>query len=154
MTTPLINLARPASLVLLLILVSSAETLGQVKKERFDPDGSFWILGNAPDEFSDFGGINLNSKKLRHLPGAGVQLNDGRNFRFKLLSVKQEKFTFTTVSKSNISYSFAGKFLRGGVYQTTVMDDEKPVLEGVLTKYQGGRKVAEAKLQFVYFGGT
>lgn len=141
-------------LSMLLIVVASASVQSQAKKPRFDPDGSFWIFGRASDEFSDFGGINLNAKRLRNLPGAGVQLNDGRNFRFKLLSVKQERFTFTTVVVSNISYSFVGKFLRGGIYQASNLDDEKPVLEGVLTKYRDGRKVAEEKLQFVYFGGT
>ena len=139
---------------LLLVFLTCSVIHGQAKKERFDPDGSFWIFGAAPHEFSDFGGINLNAKRSRHLPTAGVQLNDGRNFRYKVLSVKQERFTFSTVAVSNISYSFAGKFLRGGVYQASNLDDEKPVLEGVLTKYSGGRKVAEAKLQFVYFGGT
>lgn len=152
--TPHRTTLRKAYLALLLIAVCSASVLSQTKKARFDPDGSFWIFGAHPDEFSDFGGINLNAKRLRHLPAAGVQLNDGRNFRFKLLTVKQERFTFTTVVISNISYSFVGKFLRGGVYQAANLDDEKPVLEGVLTKYSGGRKVAEAKLRFVYFGGT
>src|SRR5262245_31283882 len=110
---------RPASMALAVLLITASSILvyGQAKKARFDPDGSFWIFGKAPDEFSDFGGINLNAKRLRNLPGAGVQLNDGRTLRFKLLSVKQERFTFTTVVLSNISYSFAGKFLRGGVYQ-------------------------------------
>ena len=147
------QLAKSISCLLLAVL-TCAVIHGQAKKERFDPDGSFWIFGAAPDEFSDFGGINLNAKKSRHLPTAGVQLNDGRNFRFKVLSVKQERFTFSTIAVSNISYSFAGKFLRGGIYQASNLDDEKPVLEGVLSKYRGGRKVAEAKLQFVYFGGT
>jgi hypothetical protein len=142
------------ALSILVIVVAFGSVQSQAKKNRFDPDGSFWIFGRAPDEFSDFGGINLNAKRLRDLPTAGVQLNDGRNFRFKLLSVKQERFTFTTVVVSNISYSFVGKFLRGGIYQASNLDDEKPVLEGVLTKYRGGRKVAETKLQFVYFGGT
>ena len=141
-----------SSLVMIFLACSAIQSQG--KKVRFDPDGSFWIFGRAPDEFSDFGGINLNAKRSRHLPAAGVQLNDGRTFRFKLLSVKQESFTFSTVALSNISYSFAGKFLRGGIYQASNLDDEKPVLEGVLTKYRSGKKVAEAKLQFVYFGGT
>jgi hypothetical protein len=152
--TTLLTTPGKTALLVLLIMASSILIHGQAKKARFDPDGSFWIFGKAPDEFSDFGGINLNAKRLRNLPGAGVQLNDGRNLKFKLLSVKQERLTFTTVVVSNISYSFTGKFLRDGVYQAANLDDEKPVLEGVLTKYKAGQKVAEAKLQFVYFGGT
>jgi hypothetical protein len=142
------------ALLLLVCVLAGVAVFGQAKKPRFDPDGSFWINGGAPEGFLDFAGINLNSKKLRRLPPAGVQLNDGKAFRFKQLSVSQERFTFTTVALSNISYSFSGKFLRGGVFAAASLDDETPVLEGLLTKYKGGTKVAEAKLKFVYFGGT
>jgi len=143
-----------ATLLFLIFVVMVAPTLGQARKERFDPDGAFWIKGSAPDGFLDFAGINLNSKKLRRLPAAGVELNTGKAFRFKQLSVSRDRFTFTTMTVSNISYSFVGKFLRGGVFSAANLDDQTPVLEGVLTKYKGGTKVSEAKLKFVYFGGT
>jgi hypothetical protein len=136
--------------VVCLVQVSSAQT----KANRFDPDGSFWIKGDHPNGFSDFGGINLNAKRDKRLPPPGLQVNTGRNFRFKQLSVSRERFTFTTVVLSNISYSFSGRFLKGGVYGAGNLDDETPVLEGTLVKYRNGKKVAEAKLTFVYFGGT
>src|SRR5262245_59355548 len=126
----------------------------QSKKSRFDPDGSFWIKGAHPDGFSDFGGINLNAKRAKRLPPPGVQLNNGRNYRFKQLTVSRERLDFTTVALSNISYSFSGKFLKGGVYEAANLDDETPVLEGMLVKYRNGKKIAEAKLSFIYFGGT
>jgi hypothetical protein len=83
-----------------------------------------------------------------------VQLVNGTNYRFKTLTVKRNNFTFTTATLKGVSYSFAGKFLRGGVFAETELDDESPVLEGTLTKYGAGKKLAEAKLRFVYFGGT
>jgi hypothetical protein len=147
-------MTKKLAVLLLLALCWTVVALGQNRKSRFDPDGSFWIHGTAPDGFSDFGGINLNAKRLRRLPGPGLQLNNGKNFRYKALSVKQDSFTFSTVSVSNISYSFSGKFLRGGVFESAGLDDETPVLEGVLTKFKGNRKISEAKLKFVYFGGT
>lgn len=55
---------------------------------------------------------------------------------------------------AGVSYSFSGRFLKGGVYGAGNLDDETPVLEGTLTKFRGSQKVAEAKLKFVYFGGT
>jgi len=123
---------------------------------RFDPDGSFWLHEStpAPAEFSDFSGINLNAKRLRRLPSPGLQLNNGTTYRFKTLNVKRDNFTFTTMSIRGVSYSFAGKFLKGGVYASGILDDETPVLEGTLTKFRDGKKVAEANLKFVYFGGT
>ena len=138
-----------------LILVVAISVFGQARRNsRFDPDGSFWIHGTPPNEFSDFGGINLNAKKSRHLPMAGVEIINGKRLPFKTLSVKQSNFTFTTVTVSGISYSFSGKFLKGGVFMSANLDDETPVLEGTLTKYKGGKKVAQGKLSFVYFGGT
>ena len=121
---------------------------------RFDPDGSFWVHGAPPDDFSEFSGINLNAKKSRNLPQAGLETNKGTRYRFKTLSVKQERFTFTTMTVAGVSYSFSGRFLKGGVYSSGILDDETPVLEGTLTRFRGAKKVAEAKLKFVYFGGT
>jgi len=138
-----------------LVLIVGAAAFGQAtRKSRFDPDGSFWIHGDRPNEFSDFSGINLNAKKSKQLPAAGVDLINGKRFPFKVLSVKQESFTFTTITVSGISYSFSGRFLKGGVFGAGDLDDETPVLEGVLTKYKIGKKVAQSKLSFVYFGGT
>lgn len=140
--------------IFFIFLLASTLTLAQTKTARFDPDGSFWILGEPPNEFSEFGGINLNAKRSRQLPGQGFQLRTGKSIRFKTLSVKRDNFTFTTVTVGGISYAFSGKFLKGGVYSAGDLDDETPVLEGTLTKFRGGKKIAEAKLKFSYFGGT
>lgn len=139
-------------------LLSFAATAGwvyaQKGRERFDPNGTFWIIGQAPSGFSDFSAINLNARRVRRLPSSGVQLNNGRTFRYQQLSVKRENFTFMTTRVGGVSYSFSGRFLKGGVFAETVLDDQSPVLEGVLTKFVSGKKVAAAKLQFGYFGGT
>jgi hypothetical protein len=140
--------------IFLVCLLACTAVLAQKNAARFDPDGSFWILGEPPNEFSEFGGINLNAKRSRQLPVQGFQLRTGKNIRFKTLTVKRDNFTFTTITVGGVSYSFSGKFLKGGVYSAGDLDDETPVLEGTLTKFRGGQKVAEAKLKFSYFGGT
>jgi len=144
---------RTAKIVILLLLIATA-ALSQNKSARFDPDGSFWIIGEPPAEFSDFSAINLNAKRLRRLPSPGVQTNDGKNYRFKTLSVKQNNFTFTTVTVGGVSYTFSGKFLKGGNFAATWLGDDSPILEGTLAKFRAGNKLAEAKLKFSYFGGT
>jgi len=75
---------------LLLLSLISFPVLSQ-KSERFDPDGSFWLQGQPPNDFSDFGGINLNAKRSRQLPQPGLETNNGKRYRFKTLSVKQER---------------------------------------------------------------
>lgn len=146
--------AMPFLLCFLLISSAMPSAFPQKAVERFDPNGTFWMIGDTPNDFLDFSAINLNSRRLRRLPASGLQLNDGRNFRFRQLTVRRDKFTFTTVQIRNVSYSFSGRFLKGGVFAETMLDDDSPVLEGVLTKFVKGQKVAEAKLRFEYFGGT
>src|ERR1043166_1112619 len=55
-----------------LLVLSSLPVLAQKNSARFDPDGAFWILGDTPNDFSEFGAINLNAKRSRRLP---VQIN-------------------------------------------------------------------------------
>ena len=123
-------------------------------QSRFNPDGAFWLIGEPPDGFSDFGVINLNARRLRRLPTQGLELNNGKKFSFKTVTVKRDDFRFTTLTVGGVYYTFVGKFLRGGVFATQDLSDEQPVLEGVLTKYKNGQKIAEAKMKFSYFGGT
>ena len=140
-------------LVLVAALVAPGQNSGS-GKERFDPSGSFWIEGEPPAEFKNFGGINLNMRRLRRLPATGVQLNNGTSFRFRTITLKQDNFRFTTVTLRGVSYSFAGRFLKGGDFAATWTGEDTPVLEGVLTKFKGGKKIAEENLKFIYFGGT
>ena len=123
-------------------------------QSRFNPDGAFWIIGEAPEGFSDFGAINLNGRRVRRLPSQGLELNNGKRYPFKTAIIKRENLTFTTLTVGGVYYTFVGKFLRGGVFAEQDLADEQPVLEGVLTKYKSGQKVAEAKMKFSYFGGT
>jgi hypothetical protein len=143
-----------ASVFCLFLITSCTFALAQNKSARFDPDGSFWIIGTPPNEFSDFSAINLNAKRLRRLPSPGLQTNDGKTYRFKTLTVKQNNFTFTTMPRGGVSYSFSGRFLKGGNFAATWLGDDNPILEGTLTKFRAGNKLAEAKLKFSYFGGT
>ena len=140
--------------VLLFLLLTSTSVVAQKKAAAFDPDGSFWVHDTPPPEFSELSAINLNAKKLRRLPSPGLQINDGSTYRFKTLTVKRNNFTFTTVARKNVYYSFSGKFLKGGNYAADALNDEVPVMEGTLTRYESGKKVAEARIKFIYFGGT
>ena len=126
----------------------------QTRRVAFNPDGAFWIIGEAPEGFSDFGEINLNARRVRRLPAQGLDLNTGKRFPFKTSIVKRDNFSFTTVTSGGVYYTFVGKFLRGGVFAEQDLDDAQPALEGVLTKYKNGQKVAEAKMKFSYFAGT
>lgn len=136
------------------LIVGAWASASAQKTSRFDPSGAYWISGEPPADFSDFSAINLNMRQLRRLPTSGLQLNDGTSFRFRNVVVKQSNFTFTTVTLKGVHYTFSGKFLKGGDFAATWQGEETPVLEGTLTKFKAGKKVADAKLKFIYFGGT
>ena len=139
--------------IFLLLCLTASLAFTQRKQARFDPDGSFWIHGTPPPEFSDFDSINLNAKRLRYLNAPGLLMRTTR-YRYKTLTVKRDNFTFTTMTVRGVFYTFSGRFLKGGVFGAGDLDDETPVLEGTLTRFRNGKKVAEANLKFVYFGGT
>ena len=123
---------------LLVCLITSPALTQRKTSARFDPDGSFWIHGDPPADFSDFDSINLNAKRLKYLNDPGLMMHSTR-YRYKTLTVKRDNFTFTTMTVRGVFYTFSGKFLRGGVYSAGDFDDETPVLEGTLTRFRDGK---------------
>src|SRR5688572_27952966 len=85
----------------------------QPKQARFNPDGSFRVVGEAPNEFFDFCGINLNSRRVPRLCSQRLQLVNGKTFHFKTLIVLPLISSMTTVTICGIHYTFSGRFHRG-----------------------------------------
>lgn len=144
---------RYLCMFLLLCLIAAPVFTQRKTSARFDPDGTFWIHGDPPADFSEFDSINLNAKRAKYLQTPGLRTRTTLH-RYKTLVVKRDNLTFTTMTVRRVFYTFSGKFLKGGVYGAGDLDDETPVLEGTLTRFRNGKKVAEANLKFVYFGGT
>jgi hypothetical protein len=125
--------------------------------QKFDPEGEFNVEGKLPKELSEVSTIQLLRDATRSFLNShsGLYTNRGVTYRFKTLSATRERLTFTTVALDGVSYSFTGRFLRGGVFAELDSDQwGKPILEGQLSKFRGHRKLAAASLKFSYFGGT
>lgn len=138
-------------------VASAAGAVFVVEAQKFDPEGEFNVLGTPPRSLSEVSTIELlrDAKKSFYNPHAGIYTTAGVTYRFKTVSVTRAKFTFTTMPIKGISYSFTGRFLRGGVYAELDSDQwGKPILEGKLSKFKGSQKTVEANLKFSYFGGT
>lgn len=148
------------SCAVLLLAAASALPAPSTASEsviKFDPDGEFPVYGKAPKGLEEVSSIPMWGRGRGNFmnKNCGVYTTSGVIYRFRTLSVTQPKFTFTTVSRRGTSYGFSGRFLRGGVFaelDSTVWD--QPILEGTMTKFKYGRKVAEAPMKFSYFGGT
>jgi hypothetical protein len=131
--------------------------LAHVNQQRFDPDGFFYILGEPPSKFRYIGHIALyrGSRNLNPFPSGVLSSKGNILYKFKTLTVTNKKLIFTTLAVKGISYSFAGRFLRGGVFAAEGdTPTDIPYLKGRLRKYRGRKKVAEAELTFTYFTGT
>lgn len=125
--------------------------------QNFDPEGQFDVIGEPPQALTEVSAIQLlrDAKKSYLNSHSGLYTNRGVTYRFKTVSVTRERFTFTTVPIKGVSYSFTGRFLRGGVYEELDSDQwGKPILEGRITKLRDGKRAATANLKFSYFGGT
>jgi hypothetical protein len=163
-----LTLLRPAfpfglavlSLGVAFVIASASASSGAFSApvaQRFDPEGEFDVKGDPPAGLTEVSAIQLlrDANKSFLNSHSGLYTNRGVTYRFKTVSATRERFTFTTVPIKGISYSFTGRFLRGGVYGELDSDQwGKPILEGRLSKLRDGKRVAAATLKFSYFGGT
>ncbi len=150
-----------ALLLASLLAAPPLSTLGAFSssQKRFDPEGQFNPIGKAPKGLEEVASIDLfrsgRGRPFTSHTHSGVATTSGVVYRFQSISASQNNLTFSTRARGGTSYKFAGRFLKGGVYaemDSSVWD--QPLLEGTLTKFKNGKKVAESRMRFSYFGGT
>ncbi|MBD0371612.1 MAG: hypothetical protein ICV60_12300 [Pyrinomonadaceae bacterium] len=147
--------------LLLAVAAAPLSTLGAFSssQKRFDPEGQFNPIGNAPKGLEEVASIDLfrsgRGRPFTSHTHSGVVTTRGAVYRFQSISASQNSLTFTTRARAGTSYRFTGRFLKGGVYaemDSSVWD--QPLLEGTLSKFKNGKKIAESRMRFSYFGGT
>ncbi len=127
----------------------------------FDPEGYYYFLDDAPKGFEDFKQFNINNKNFDVNPkdrnygelitpnGSMILINDksqGTYIRFENLEISNGKIRFHAEGKNGISYEFNGEFPVKGNFYT--LDENAKVLEGVLTKKEYGKTIAESRVNF------
>lgn len=130
-----------------------------VAQKAFHPYGYYSLVGPHPKGFERFDTIQYWRREDEQSGPdiserlSGVNERGGTRYRYQTISLNRRRFVFTTAKIRGISYSFAGRFLRTD-FVNADMNFDKPVLEGRLTRYRNGRKVAEADVTLSYFAGT
>lgn len=130
-----------------------------VAQKAFRPYGYYSLVGPHPKGFESFDTIQYWRREDEQSGPdiserlSGVNERGGTRYRYRTISVNRQRFVFTTAKVRGISYSFAGRFLRTDFVDAD-MNFDKPVLEGRLTRYRNGKKVAEATVRLSYFAGT
>lgn len=127
----------------------------------FDPEGSYYLLDEAPEGFEDFKQFNIFNKRLDVdprdrsygelvKPAGYVFLSNEKKHStytfFKKLDIEDDKIYFEALSVKGISYEFSGEFAVKGNFYT--LDQDAEVVEGILTKKENGETVAESRVNF------
>ena len=121
-----------------------------------DITGAYYFVDKPPEAFEDVDWIALFAVDAsgRKVPLNGfIRLKDrhrGRfvNFFLTKPTLRGQAITFSTKVVRGISYTFKGQFLK-----LEKLEDNEIVLQGVLTKFRNGRRVAEFETRYSYFAG-
>ncbi len=128
--------------------------------------GDYYIGGETPRGFKEFDSISIvtgewNDEKSRFVavkPSGAVYTSsegsDSQEYEFSAININGKRISIVTRKRNGISYQFDGKFVDekvdyndGGTEHDTMV-----ALKGRLTKWRGGKKIAEAKVS-LYVGG-
>lgn len=144
--------------IFLLILLISYDggrvSAAAQKAHQFNPSGDYHPVNTSADESEQFTHFHLEVRRRKgKLVAWGDVRNVGARYEFAVVSVTEEKLRFTTGRVRGVSYSFDGRFLGGGDFSSQFTGDGMVMLEGSLTKYQGGKKVSEVNSTFRYYPG-
>ena len=158
------NKRRYVALFFFALLIAGATLAAPLNKlsasgKKFDPEGQFNPLGNAPKGLEEVASFDLfrsgRNRPFTSHAHSGVITTRGVVYRFKTISASQNNLTFTTAVRQGTSYRFTGRFLKGGVFAELDSSAwDQPILEGTLSKFKNGKKVTESRMKFSYFGGT
>ncbi len=119
-----------------------------------DPAGRYTFAGRLPAAMKDFDSINLLAVEGRPDRIAGevvVKRPRAAPLVYKLVptSLSGKKLTFRTQITGGVSYRFEGRLSKRRLPEAEGGYDV-PLLEGVLVKFRGGRRLGEMKGEFRY----
>jgi len=82
-----------------------------------------------------------------------VQVKSGATYKFATVTIAPDNFTFETAAVRGVSYSFTGRFLIRSIFADQSIGKNASVLQGQLSNFSRGQKIAEARVRFKYFQG-
>ncbi|HEX9959548.1 MAG TPA: hypothetical protein VGB00_01280 [Pyrinomonadaceae bacterium] len=114
--------------------------------------GYYTIDGKAPAAFADIDVIHLaGSYGAEQKPPVHgmIRPKKGRDFPLLKPALSGKNISFTTKAVGGVSYKFTGTFVKFPNNQ----QQEGAILRGVLQKFKGKAKIAEANVRFTYDAG-
>lgn len=126
---------------------------------EWNETGDYGLLDDNPKGFEDFQTLSIVTRVYSEKypngiavkPQGSVQTSK-REFKFTWINITGKRISFVTEAKNGVSYQFDGKFVDND--QPSDEDYEGVmILKGRLTKWLNGKKIAEAKVEFVEMCG-
>lgn len=114
--------------------------------------GYYSIDGKAPAAFADIDVIHLaGSYGAEQKPPVHgmIRPKKGRDFPLLKPTLSGKNISFTTKAVGGVSYKFTGTFVKFPNNE----QQEGVILRGVLQKFKGKTKIAEARVNFTYEAG-
>lgn len=148
-TVTLAHLPCPAAAANTVFALLASQTTTQTK---FEPGGYYLPYNWAARGFENIEHLAIfpNARREDRMPPSGIYLKSGAVFKLLSPSIAREKISFTTATIKGVSYGFEGRFLSNSPADE---DPEKPVLEGLLSKYVNGKEVAQGTVRWTYYSG-
>jgi hypothetical protein len=130
----------------------ASATAAKAQAAENDIFGYYTINGRVPAAFADISEIHLAGSygAEQNPPVHGmIRPKKGKDFPLLKPTVNGKNISFSTGAVGGVSYKFTGTFVRfpNNEAQTGV------VLRGVLQKFKGKTKIAEARVGFTYEAG-
>ncbi|MDQ3798306.1 MAG: hypothetical protein M3384_02550 [Acidobacteriota bacterium] len=136
---------------LAVLFIGFASTAAKAQAEN-DIFGYYTIDGRVPAAFADIFHIHLAGSYGAGLtpPTHGmIRPKKGKDFPLLKPTVNGKNISFSTRAVGGVSYKFTGTFVRFPNNETVT----GVVLRGVLQKFKGKTKIAEARVGFTYEAG-
>ncbi len=128
------------------------ESLPVETVNEFHPDGEFYSVEALSKEFKDLDYLSISANDWTNasdknnwqptpiLPNGYVQTN--KKYLFEKISINNRLIYFETETIKGISYEFVGNYPDYATHSEGTYYE----LEGILTKYKNGKKIAKIKL--------
>jgi hypothetical protein len=132
--------------------------------EDWAETGDYYIIGEKSKGFEDFEWLSVVTREYNEKLGKvvavkpnGSAVTEKQEFKFSWINLTGKRISFITKSRKGVSYQFDGKFIEAEeIKQKTPSGDEytiEAVLQGRLTKWRNGVKIAEAKVKLAISHG-
>lgn len=164
---PEVVFATPAAEPLSPAVADSEEDAKEDAKQedsysRFDAEGYYYISDDKlPKAFRDFDMMHITTRNYEN----AAEENDYEDtliapegflrtksvYDFTRINISEKQLAFETEKLDGVSYKFSGKFIEKGLFWN--LESRTPVLKGSLIKLLKGKKIAESKVSFMWYGG-